>query len=77
MSLASNRRAGHFGGAVRPLRSIGKNARAIAAPDRPLGLDPVTATGSFIFSIGFALVIYGSEVVAYFSPGLVRKHIRM
>lgn len=69
--------ASPLGGAVRLLRSIGKNGRTIATRARPLGLDPMTATGSFIFSIGFALVIYGSEVAAYFVPGLIRKHIQM
>lgn len=69
--------ASPLGGAVRLLRSIGKNGVNVATRARALTLDPLTATGSFIFGVGFALVIYGSEIVAYFAPGLIRRHIQM
>lgn len=69
--------ASPLGGAIRLLRSIGKNGATVLARTRPLGLDPLTAVGSFAFGAGFALVIYGSEIVAYFAPGLIRKHVQM
>jgi hypothetical protein len=69
--------ASPLGGAIRLLRSIGKNGATVLARTRPLGLDPLTAVGSFAFGAGFALVIYGSEIVAYFAPGLIRRHVQM
>ena len=69
--------ASPLGGAIRLLRSIGKNGATVLSRTRPWGLDPLTAVGSFAFGAGFALVIYGSEIVAYFAPGLIRKHVQM
>lgn len=69
--------ASPLGGAVRLLRNIGKSGATVLSRSRPLGLDPLTAIGSFAFGAGFAVVIYGSEVVAYFAPGLIRNHVRM
>ncbi|KQW86039.1 hypothetical protein ASC89_02965 [Devosia sp. Root413D1] len=69
--------ASPLGGAVRLLRSIGKTGTTVLSRARPLGLDPLTAIGSFAFGAGFALVIYGSEIVAYVAPGLIRNHVRM
>lgn len=69
--------ASPLGGAVRLLRSIGRSGTTVLSRTRPLGLDPLTAVGSFLFGTGFALVIYGSEIVAYFAPGLIRNHVQM
>ena len=64
-------------GAVRLLRSIVKNGTTVPARVRSLGLDPMSAVGSFFFGTGYALVTYSSEIVAYFAPRLIRKHIQM
>lgn len=69
--------ASPLGGAVRLLRSIGKSGATVLSRARPLGLAPLTAIGSFAFGAGFALVIYGSEIVAYFAPGVIRNHVQM
>lgn len=69
--------ASPLGGAVRLVRTIGRNGQTIASRARPLGLDPLTASGSFVFGAGYALVIYGAEIVAYFAPGLIRNHVQM
>jgi len=69
--------ASPLGGAVRLVRSVGSAGATVCARIRPLGLDPVTATGSFAFGTAYALVTYGAEIVAYFAPGLIRNHIQM
>lgn len=69
--------ASPLSGALRLVRSIGKNGETVLARARPLGLDPLTAIGSFAFGAGYAVVVYGSEIVAYFAPGLIRNHVRM
>ena len=69
--------ASPLGGAVRLLRSIVKNGTTVPARVRSLGLDPMSAVGSFFFGTGYALVTYSSEIVAYFAPRLIRKHIQM
>lgn len=42
-----------------------------------LHLGVLTAIGSFFFGAFFALIIFGAEIVAFFSPDLIRKNIQI